>query len=168
VVGQPAGCSRPQRSALTDTDPKPTEALTERKDSDMLARDIMSQPVVTVRTSTTIPETARLLAGAGFTAVPVLDDDDRLVGIVSEADLLRSPLPPDRRRQPHRPPGRLDPAPRCVADVMSTIVESLTPGADVADAARIMVDEHIRTLPIVDGQRVVGIITRRDLLKFAT
>jgi len=131
----------------------------------MLARDIMSQPVVTVRTWTSITETARLLVGRGFTAVPVLGDDDRLVGIVSEGDLIRSPLPPDHRRQPHWQPDRLDRTPRCAADVMSTMVESLTPGADVADAARLMVDERIRTLPIVDGLQVVGVITRRDLLR---
>jgi CBS domain-containing protein len=127
----------------------------------MLVREVMSHPVVTVRAWTTIQETARILAGQGFTSVPVLDDDDELVGIVSEGDLLRKALTPDPRRHPHvftRP----EPRPGIVADVMSIVVQSLTPGADVADAARIMVDDRIRTLPIVDGARVVGVITRRD------
>lgn len=57
------------------------------------------------------------------------------------------------------------PATVTVAEVMSTPVESLTPGADIADAARMMVQERIRCLPIVDGIRLVGIITRRDLLR---
>lgn len=130
----------------------------------MLVREVMSHPVVTVRAWTTIQETARILAGQGFTSVPVLDDDDELVGIVSEGDLLRKALTPDPRRHPHvftRP----EPRPGIVADVMSIVVQSLTPGADVADAARIMVDDRIRTLPIVDGARVVGVITRRDLLR---
>ncbi|MDQ2737862.1 MAG: CBS domain-containing protein [Actinomycetota bacterium] len=171
MVGQPVDGPRTQRAALIDvaeTEPTAEVHLDAEELQLMLVREIMSKPVVTVRTSTTIAETAQLLAGGGFTAVPVLDDDDQLVGIVSEADLLRSPLRPDPRRQPDPRPDRVDPAPRFAADVMSTMVESLTPGADVADAARIMVDDRIRTLPVVDGQRVVGIITRRDLLQFAT
>jgi CBS domain-containing protein len=48
---------------------------------------------------------------------------------------------------------------------MTSPVESLTPGAEAVDAARIMVDERIRCLPIVDGRHVVGILTRRDLLE---
>ena len=50
---------------------------------------------------------------------------------------------------------------------MTSPVESLTAGADVADAAQIMVDERIRCLPIVDGYGVVGILTRRDVLRAA-
>jgi CBS domain-containing protein len=50
---------------------------------------------------------------------------------------------------------------------MTTPVESLIAGADVADAARIMIDERIRCLPIVDGYGLVGILTRRDLLRAA-
>lgn len=99
--------------------------------------------------------------------MPVLDDDDRLVGIVSEADLIRRPLPPDPRKHPHWMGGGHEAVPSTVAEVMTTTVESLTPGADVADVARMMVDEHIRCLPIVDGSGVVGVITRRDLLRSA-
>lgn len=131
----------------------------------MLAREVMSSPVVAVAPSTPIQQVAQLLADRGFSAVPVLDDDRRLVGIISEADLIRFPLPPDPRRQPHWVPDRRHPAPRLAADIMSTTVESLTPGADIADAARMMVDENIRCLPIVDGADVVGVITRRDLLR---
>ena len=133
----------------------------------MLAREVMSSPVVTVAPSTPIPEVAQLLTDRGFTALPVLDDDARLVGIISEVDLLRFPLPPDPRRGPRWLPDRRHPAPRVAADVMSTIVESLIPGADIADAARMMVDEKIRCLPIVDGTNLVGVITRRDLLRCA-
>ena len=50
---------------------------------------------------------------------------------------------------------------------MTSPVESLTAGADVADAARMMVDERIRCLPIVDGDGLVGILTRRDVLRAA-
>lgn len=130
----------------------------------MLVREVMSHPVITVRAWTTIQETARILAGQGFTTVPVVDDDGALVGIVSEGDLLRKALTPDPRRHPHlftRP----ESGPAIVADVMTAVTESLTPGADVADAARIMADERVRSLPIMDGAQLVGILTRRDLLR---
>ena len=132
----------------------------------MKARDVMSHPVITVLTSTTLAQAAHLLSANGFTALPVVDDDGRLVGIVTEADLINERIPPDPRRQYWRP--RHSPsASAAVEDVMTTPVESLTPGADAADAARIMLRQHIRCLPIVDGQQLVGIVTRRDLMRNA-
>ena len=131
----------------------------------MLAREVMSHPVVTVRTWTTVAQAASVLTGGGFTAAPVLDDDDRLVGIVSEIDLIRGRVGPDPRHGHWT--GSQQQAPSTVAHVMTTNVESLTEGADVADIARIMADERIRCVPIVDGYRVVGVITRRDVLRAA-
>ncbi|MEO7376317.1 MAG: CBS domain-containing protein [Nakamurella sp.] len=126
----------------------------------------MTRRVSTVTTSTRCVDAARMLVDGGFTAAPVVDDDGRLVGIVSESDLLRYRLPDD----PHRIDGRrrrTPPAVGLVVDAMTTPVESLTPGADIADAVRIMLAERIRCLPVVDGTGVVGIVTRRDLLRFA-
>jgi CBS domain-containing protein len=132
----------------------------------MKARDVMTQSVVTVGTSTTLAEAAHLLSTNGFTALPVVDEDGRLVGIVTEADLIKDRMPPDPRRQYWRT--RHSPsASAAVEHVMTTPVESLTPGADTADAVQIMLLQHIRCLPIVDGQRLVGIVTRRDLLRSA-
>ena len=132
----------------------------------MKARDVMTQPVVTVQTTTTLAEAAELLATHGFTALPVVEDDGRLVGIVTEADLIKDRMPPDPRRQYWRT--RHSPsASAAVEHVMTTPVESLTPGADAADAVQIMLRQHIRCLPIVDGQQLVGIVTRRDLMRSA-
>jgi CBS domain-containing protein len=89
-----------------------------------------------------------------------------LVGIVTEADLIKDRMPPDPRRQYWRT--RHSPsASAAVEHVMTTPVESLTPGADAADAVQIMLRQHIRCLPIVDGQQLVGIVTRRDLMRNA-
>ncbi len=131
----------------------------------MRAREVMSHPVITVQISTSITAAAQLLVANGFTAAPVLDEDDRLVGIITEADLIRGALPSDPRVQAR---WNLNWLPHgVVGDLMSTSVESLTPGANVADAARMMIDERIRCLPIVDGLTVVGVITRRDVLRAA-
>lgn len=133
----------------------------------MRAREIMSSPVVTVPTTTSIEVAAQLLVHWGFTALPVTDEGGRLVGIVTEADLIRDRAPADPRI--HGVTAVVDRRrrPATVAGVMTTSVESLTPGADVADAARIMLEEHIRCFPVVDGTGVVGVITRRDLLRAA-
>ena len=132
----------------------------------MRARDVMSHPVITVRADTTIRMAAELLTRHGFTGLPVTDDDDHLIGIVTEADLLRDRIAPDPRIRPRAHLPRVARVP-IVADVMTTSVESLTAGADAAEIARIMLDERLRCLPIVDGRRIIGIVTRRDLLRKA-
>lgn len=132
----------------------------------MLIRELMSSPAVTVSWASSVEHAADVLRGRGFTALPVIDEEGHLVGIVTEADVLDGRVPPDpRRRGSAEPdPTRRRRAGRTVADVMTTPVESLTPGADAADAAAIMLDEGIRCLPVVDGHAVVGVVTRRDLL----
>lgn len=129
----------------------------------MKAREIMTRSVVTVPTWTTVQDAARLLVSRGFTALPVIDEGGKLVGIVSEADLLRDRIPADPRI--HGIGDTPCNQSNTVAGVMTTSVESLTPGADASDAARMMIDENIRCLPVVDGVGVVGVITRRDLLR---
>lgn len=127
----------------------------------MHARDVMSHPVITVTPTTTAVEAARLLCANGFTSLPVVDGPG-LAGIVTEADLIGEPIRPEPR-----PDDGLAPSPPAalVRDVMTTPVESLTPDADLRAIARIMLDVHIRCLPVVDGLRVVGVVTRRDLLR---
>lgn len=125
----------------------------------MRARDVMSLPVVTVNPTTTAEDAARLLCSHGFTALPVVDGS-RLTGIVTEADLIVAPTSAEQ------PSGGRRTAPVVlVRDVMTTPVESLTPDAELPDIARIMLDVRIRCLPVVDGLRVVGVVTRRDLLR---
>ena len=66
----------------------------------MQAREVMSRPVVTVSTIDQHCRCCSSLITHGFTALPVLDGDDRLVGIVTEADLIRDRIPPDPRPAP--------------------------------------------------------------------
>lgn len=133
----------------------------------MRARDVMSSPVVTVTTTTTVKEAADLLASRGFTAMPVLDDDDELIGIVTEADLVHDRFPRDARYRSVHPDYRCAPTPRTtlVGDVMTSPAIAMGQGADVVDLVTVMLDERIRSLPIVDGSTVVGVVTRRDLLR---
>lgn len=131
----------------------------------MRARDIMTSPVITVRPDCSIKRAAGLLAAHGFTALPVVDDDDRLVGIVTEADLVRDRIPPDPRA--HILPGYQQadgPVTTTVGEVMSTPVTAMGPGTDVAVLAVALLDARQRSMPIVEGSKVVGIVTRRDIV----
>ncbi len=131
----------------------------------MRAGEIMTRAVVTVQTDTSVQQAAALMAEHAITSLPVLDEDDRVVGIVSEADVIRDRMPHDPRShlraEPHEQP---DPA-RHVREVMTPVVYCLGENADVADLAAVMLDNGVRAVPIVDGGRLVGIVSRRDLLR---
>ncbi|HEY0639042.1 MAG TPA: CBS domain-containing protein, partial [Pseudonocardiaceae bacterium] len=98
----------------------------------------------------------------GFTALPVVDDDGALVGIVTEADVLRGRVRPDPRSRPAA--DRPDP-PRAVGEVMTVPVVTVRPGTDLAEVAALMVEHGRRALPVLDGDILAGIVTRRDLVR---
>jgi len=130
----------------------------------MQARQIMTRPVITVRPGTTIREAATLLLDNAITAAPVLDAEDELIGMVSEGDLVIDRFHHDPRSQ-LRPVLDEPPGPQTVAEVMTTTVVALSPSADAADLAETMLAADVRSIPIVEGAAVVGIVSRRDLLR---
>jgi CBS domain-containing protein len=131
----------------------------------MRVRDIMTRPVFTLQPTDPVEGAAALLADRGITAAPVVDDRNRLVGIVSEGDLLRGRVPEDptaHLRVAPKPPSH---RPHLVAEVMTREVVTAWPLEDVADVARTMLDRDVRSVPVLDGGHVVGIVSRRDLLR---
>ena len=131
----------------------------------MRAKDLMTTPVVTVRSDTPAKEAARLLASRGFTALPVVDDDT-LLGVVTEADLIDGRiLPGPRSLIGDDPPPPSEPRAHLVADAMTSDPVVVASTTDAVEVARVMLDRHLRTLPVVDDGRLVGIVTRRDLLR---
>lgn len=130
----------------------------------MLVRDVMSRPVVTVPPQTSVLSTAALLSGHGYTALPVVDDDGRLVGVVTEADLLRGRLHHDPRSPLLGAELDVPLPPATVGEVMSRDVVTVVPWCDLADAAARMAQLGLRSLPVVDAGAVVGIVTRRDVV----
>src|SRR5690606_38637464 len=135
-----------------------------RRGDGMRVRDIMSHPVLAVPESTTVKEAADLLSRRGFTAMPVVDEQERIIGIVTEADLLREQFPRDPRYRTPEDDAREAP-PKKVGEVMTAPPVVCSSTMDVAQLAEMMVREHRRCVPIVDDDRLVGIVTRRDLLR---
>lgn len=107
---------------------------------------LMTDTVVSVVPGTSFRDVAKLLAEHDITGVPVIDEDDHVVGVVSESDLLA------RRRLTAR-------------ELMTAPAVTVHAEETVADAARLMVRRGVERLPVVDEEeRLVGIVTRRDLL----
>ncbi|MFF0311255.1 CBS domain-containing protein [Streptosporangium sp. NPDC004379] len=125
----------------------------------------MTRKVVSVREDACFKQIAAVFVAHAVGAVPVLDGEGRVTGVVSASDLLRE--------EPEGPPGtapgdgvrrpsRCDLARRLMSSPAITVPEAAT----LADACRLMRDHHVRRLPVVDRLgRLVGIVSRRDLLK---
>jgi CBS domain-containing protein len=134
-------------------------------EGDMRTRDLMTSPVVTVTLGAHLKDVAATLVENGVNAVPVVDERGRLAGIVSEADLLRADAPPGDRARFGSPPTRKGLPPRTAREVMTQAVYTTTVDADAAAAARLMLRHGLKSVPVLDGDRVVGILARRDLLR---
>jgi CBS domain-containing protein len=130
------------------------------------ARDVMTREVVTVGPNTSAKYAAEVMADRGFAALPVIDDDLGLVGIVAEADVLRDRIPADPRLHARRDRSGADAAPSLlVHGVMTPAVRTVEVGDDVADIARLFLDDGLRSVPVLEHGRLAGIVSRRDLLR---
>lgn len=119
----------------------------------MNAADVMTSPAVVVTPATAVREASALLGDHGFSALPVVDDDGGLVGIVSGADLLLAGMSPETAK-------------RSVAQVMRRPVVSAPVSATPTELAATMLSQRLRCLPIVaDEKRLVGVVSRSDLLR---
>jgi CBS domain-containing protein len=127
-------------------------------------REIMSSPVVCVPPDMPLKDVAKVLVTRGISAVPVVNRGE-LVGILSEADLLPLELAPDPRAHLVPPPEAPEIASRIASEAMTPDVVALPEEADVADAGRLMLERRIKSIPVLRGCRVVGIVARRDLLE---
>ena len=125
--------------------------------------DIMTSPVVTVSPDAQLKDVAATLIERRINAMPVVDGGQRLVGIVSEADLLTLDA---TSAAAHRAGSAGTKRPPTTArEVMSPSVYTVNEDTDAAAAARMMLRHNLKSVPVVAGDRVVGIIARRDLLR---
>lgn len=112
----------------------------------MKVKEIMSAPVVCTRDDASIADVATLLARHQISAVPVTDEEGAVVGLVSEFDLLA-------KRGKH------------VRDIMSPGIISVNEETDVEEVRFLLIERRIRRVPVVAGQRLVGIVSRSDLVR---
>jgi acetoin utilization protein AcuB len=127
----------------------------------MLIRERMSTNPVTIPANLPITEALRVMRQSDVRRLPVLDENGRLVGIVSEKDLLyASPSPATSLSiyEMHYLLSRL-----LVSELMITDVITIGPDTPVEEAARIMSDHKIGGLPVMEGDKLVGIITETDV-----
>jgi CBS domain-containing protein len=141
----------------------------------MKARDVMVSPVITVKPSSLVKEVATTLLEQRISAVPVVDDQGKLVGIISEGDLMhRSEAGTERRRswwllgwtgdatlgaeyvKAHA---------RKVADVMTRDVITATPETPLHEIAALLERNSIKRVPIVKDGQLVGIVSRANLIQ---
>lgn len=127
----------------------------------MLVRERMSPHPVTVQADTPITEALRMLREKNVRRMPVLDAEGGLAGIVSEKDLLYASPSPATSLSIYELHYMLSHLP--VSEVMTKDVITVSPETPIEEAARIMSDHKIGGLPVVEGERLAGIITETDV-----
>jgi CBS domain-containing protein len=135
----------------------------------MKIADAMSADVITVSPQTPLKDAAALLARHRISGLPVVEEE-QVVGVVSEADIVARST---GSRESRSLLGELFGSRRCHEDVGATHAwEAMTspaitigPGRPVVEAARVMVERRVNRLPVVEDSRLVGIVTRADLVR---
>lgn len=130
----------------------------------MLVADVMTSPAVSIRRGATLEDAIQLLGAAGISALPVVDAELRVVGIISEADVLREPLPPDPRAH-LRPQEAISRRDRTVDEVMTVDAVCATTHTDCSDVALALADTGWKSMPVVEEGRLVGMVSRSDILR---
>jgi CBS domain-containing protein len=139
----------------------------------MNAQDVMTTWVATIGENATVREAAKLMAERKVSALPVLDAEDRIIGIVSEGDLVRRAelgtetagswwlvaLAKDAAADYRKTHGRT------MHDVMTHPVVSVRPTTPLREVAELMEKHRIKRVPVLDAGRLVGIVSRADLVR---
>jgi CBS domain-containing protein len=140
----------------------------------MQVKDIMTSPVVSIEPDTSVTQAVRIMLQRHISGLPVVDKDGRLVGVVTEGDLLRRAETGTERKRPRWleflvGPGRLADEytrthGRNVSEVMTPDPVTVTEDTSLEDVVKLMEKRRIKRVPVVRGQTVVGIISRANLL----
>ncbi len=131
----------------------------------MLVREVMTADPITVTPDTSINSALWQLSRLRVTSLPVVGDQERLCGIVSEADLIRDAVADPRAQERPVEVHPMGPQ-RTVEDVYTRAPVTVRPEDDVATAVDLMSAKGFKSLPVVDDQhRVVGIVSRSDVVR---
>lgn len=141
-------------------------------------KDIMTKDVVTVTKETTVMDLARIFSQRHLSSLPVLDQGGDLIGIVTETDLVEQDknlhiptvisifdwviyLESDKKfeKELKKMTGRI------VGDIYSGDVVTVTPDTSISDVADLLSSRKINALPVIEGKKLVGIVSRIDLIR---
>jgi len=144
----------------------------------LTAADVMTRDVITVKKETTIRELAELFARHRISSAPVMDDSGAMIGIVTETDLIEQDkslhiptvvtifdwviyLESDKKfeKELKKMTGQT------VGDIYSDKVVNVSPSTPVSDVADLISSRKINSVPVMDGNRLVGIVARIDLIR---
>jgi len=133
-----------------------------------MAKDIMSSPVYTVRPSDPLGKVVEMICRHRISGVPVVKGKGRLIGLISERDIIHA-MYPGYVGIPGKPPGQQmvqglrDVSELLAKDIMVTQVITADPDTDFLRLASIMALQKIRRIPIVEGEILVGIVSHGDV-----
>lgn len=140
----------------------------------MRVKDVMMTKVVTVSPDNSVKRAAEVMLANHVSGLPVVDDEDRLVGVISEGDLLRraelgggaiAALGDENLSAEEKARLFVKSNAWKVGDVMSASPVTVTEDALLMRVARLMEEHHIKRLPVMSGDTLVGIVSRADLLQ---
>ncbi len=144
----------------------------------LTARDIMTRNVISVQKDTPVAELARILTSNHISGVPVLDDSGKVIAVATESDLI------DQSKKLHIPtvitildsvfylenPDKMEAemkkmAATSVAEICSATPKTISPETGLDEIATIMAEDNIHTLPVIENDRLAGIIGKKDIIK---
>ena len=145
---------------------------------ELTAKDIMVTDVLTVSPETPVKDVAKLFSERRIGGAPVVDGSGKVIGIVTDGDLIMQDV---KIHFPHyislldgfiilgstrKFEEQLRKAVGAkVEDVMTTDVVTISPGISIEDVATLMVEQNISRLPVVDGEKLIGLVSRGDIVK---
>jgi len=144
----------------------------------MIAKDIMKTDVITVSEDTTIKEIAQILTDNKISGVPVVNQEGKLVGIVTEGDLLHKEANPripkffgilgamiylggiDQYKEDFK---KL--AASKASEIMTTEVITVSKNTEIGAIATLMVEHNIKRIPVIENGKIIGIVSRADIIR---
>lgn len=132
---------------------------------DMLVREIMTSPAYSVHEDASLEAALKLMATARVTSLPVVDDNARVVGIISEADLLKADLEPDPRAQVRPSRQAAQSLLTKVGHVMTAHPHTVREESDVAELAHTFATTSWKSVPVVRGEVLLGVVSRSDVIR---
>jgi CBS domain-containing protein len=131
----------------------------------MLVREIMTSPAYRVHESASLDDALQMMATAGVTGLPVVDRAGHVVGIISEADLLRESQTPDPRAHLRLVAPPSEPLPTTVGQVMTPNPHTVLEDSDVAELARTFARTAWKSVPVIRGDVLLGVVSRSDVIR---